>query len=55
MDYVKEYFAIGSNGRWKDNLQDGKLCNVQSAENIVSWIMSNQKIRKKKVLMWGIT
>jgi hypothetical protein len=27
-------------------LQDEKLCNVQSALNIVSWIVSNQKIRK---------
>jgi hypothetical protein len=43
----KEYLAIGSNGNWKDNLQDGKFCNVQSAQNIVSWITSNQKIRNK--------
>ena len=41
----KDYLAIGSKGNRKDNLQDGKFCNVQSALNIVSW-MSNQKINK---------
>jgi aspartyl aminopeptidase len=45
----KEYLAIESNGKWKDNLQDGKFCNVHSAQNIVGWIMSNQKIRNKGI------